>query len=111
MTTFIVDGTAHNLTMRDDNNIDWSEDFIGNTAHGMDSDDDGNYIASADDFAWWKDMIANWQAMEEKITEYKEKYGWEEVTTWLEITHAWLGDLEDQPNSVRHALSQMDDEA
>lgn len=110
MATFIVDGKVRELTMRDTNGIDWSNDFIGNTSHGMENDDEGNYIASTEEYEWWKAMIADWEDMQEKIEEYKETYGSEEVTDWLELSHAWSVDLEDQPNSVRSALAEMDEE-
>ena len=70
MTTFIVNEKEKELTMMV-NGIDISADFIGNTIHGMASDDEGRYIASQEDFDWWKDVIDQTQEMEAIIASYK----------------------------------------
>lgn len=110
MATFNVNGQIKSLTMRDENGIDGSADFIGNTSHGMSRDDDGNYIATEEDFQWWKNMIADYQDMQRVIREYNEKYGRDAVEKHLHDQVAWEVDLEDQPNSVRAALAEMKDE-
>lgn len=107
-TRFIVNGQVKGLEMRDENGIDWSADFIGNTAHGMSSDSEGNYIATEADYQWWKDMIAAYQEMESLIAQYKEKYGSDEVDEWLQEVHAFDYDLEDQPKNVKRYLAEMD---
>jgi hypothetical protein len=109
-TTFMVNGQVKGLEMHDDNGIDWAADFIGNTAHGMSRDDDGNYIATEEDYQWWKDMIAAYQEMESVIEKYKEKYGRDKVDEWLQKSAAFDVDLEDQPSSVKHELAAMDEE-
>lgn len=110
MTTFNVNGQVRSLEMRDENGIDWSADFIGNTSHGMIHDEDGNYIATEEDFQWWKNMIADYQDMQRIVEEYEEKFGREAVEKHLHEYSAWEVDLEDQPNSVRFALAEMKDE-
>lgn len=109
MTTFIVNGKARKLEMRDDNNIDWSADFIGNTSHGMERDGEGNYIATQEEYDWWKNMIVAYQGMEETIKQYKAKYGADEVDEWLQKSSAFDVDLEDQPGSVKNELLAMDE--
>ncbi len=109
-TKFIVNGQVKGLEMRDENGIDWSADFIGNTAHGMSHDDDGNYIATEEDYQWWKDMIAAYQKMESLIEEYKEKFGRDEVDEWLQKSAAFEVDLEDMPKSVKRELEAMAEE-
>jgi len=109
MTTFIVGGTKKTLRMDDRNGIDHSADFIGNTAHGMTIDSEGNYIASADDFAWWERVISEYMAMDEQIAEYTDKYGYDAVDSWLETTHAYDSDLEDMPSRVSAALADLKD--
>lgn len=108
-TKFIVNGQVKSLEMRDENGIDWSADLIGGTSHGMARDDEGNYIATQEDFEWWEKMITEYQAMESVIKQYKDKYGTDEVDEWLQQSAAFDVDLGDQPNSVKHALSQMDE--
>lgn len=110
MATFNVNGQIKTLEMRDDNNIDWSNDFIGKTAHGMANDEEGNYIATEEDYQWWKDMIAAYQKMESLIEEYKEKFGCEEVDEWLQKSFAFEVDLEDMPKSVKRELEAMAEE-
>lgn len=109
MTTFIVDGTKKTLRMDDGNGIDQSADFIGNTAHGMTIDSEGNYIASADDFAWWERVISEHLAMDEQIAKYTDKYGYDAVDGCLQDNYAYGVDLEDMPGSVSLALAQLDD--
>ena len=111
MATFIVNGQTKKLEMRDSNNIDWSQDFIGGTAHGMGRDGEGNYIATEREYQWWEDMIAAYQEMEEVIEQYKEKYGRDEVDEWLQKYHAFDVDLEDLPGSVKRELEAIDAEA
>lgn len=110
MAYFNVGGQIRKLEMRDENGVDWSADFIGNTAHGMDYDEDGNFVTDEEEFRWWEDMIEEYQEMEEKVEEYKEKYGREAVEELLENVHAWSMDFADVPSSVKRALEEMDEE-
>lgn len=108
-TTFLVNEVEHNLVMLDENGIDWSADFIGNTSHGMAHDEEGNYIATQEELAWWQDTIAAHLEMQALIRVYNERYGEDEVSSWLEKMHAFDVDLEDQPASVKEALEMLDD--
>lgn len=110
MVTFIVDGKELVLTMRDDNGIDWSADFIGNTAHGMEIDEEGRYIASRADYEWWDNMIVAYQDMQAQLKDYQQRYGYDTVEEWLRQSAAWERDLEDQPSSVLQALRELDEE-
>jgi hypothetical protein len=104
-TKFVVNGEEKTLELRNDKGIDWSADFIGNTAHGMASDEEGRYIASQDDFDWWEKMIADWQHMESVIAEYKERVNGDEVDRIVGDTVGGY-DLEDQPRNVIEALKE-----
>ena len=109
MATFVINGQERKLTMRDDNGIDWSDEFIGGYVHGMDKDDDGRYIATQAEYDWWQKAIADQQEMAELVAEYKRRYGADEVERWLQTTAAYDVDLEDQLSSVRLALADLDD--
>lgn len=106
MATFIVDGKEKTLEMRDANGIDWSNDFIGNTQHEMQVDDDGRYIASQEDYDWWAKTISAHLAAEVLIEEYKSQHGRTEVEECLSKTYAYDTDLDSQPASVEHALTE-----
>ena len=108
MATFIIDGQAHKLEMRDDNGIDWSNDFIGGYEHGMEQDEDGNYLTSQEDYDWWKQAIADQEAIEALVAQYQERYGEDIVTNWLQQTGAYETDLDMMLSSVRNALSDLD---
>lgn len=102
-TIFVVNGEEKTLEILTDKGIDWSADFIGNTSHGMEIDDEGRYIATQEDFDWWQKMIAKWEKMEEIVANYKERFGRDEVD---QVINDIIGgyDLEDQPGRVIDAL-------
>ena len=103
MTTFIVNGQEKELTMYF-NGIECSADFIGNAAHGMDNDEDGNYIATQEDFEWWENTILAHENMENVIAAYKEKFDTGEVD---QVVQDWINDdLESQPSQVLMGLEQ-----
>lgn len=55
------DGTTYHaeLLMLDDNGVDWSKDFIGNSgAFNTPLDNDDCYLVREDDYLWWQDAIA-----------------------------------------------------
>jgi hypothetical protein len=105
MTTFIVNGEEKELILIGKNGIDWSDDFIGNTAHGMESDDEGRYIATEEDFEWWENMIAKWQRMEAVAAEYKDRFDRDEVDAVVNDAAGGY-DLEYQPGAVIDALEE-----
>lgn len=109
MTIFLVNGKELTLEMRDENGVDWSGDFIGNTHHGMESDGDGNYICSQEDYEWWDRVIDDHVSMNEMIDEYKARYGSDEIDNYLQECSAFDVDIEDQPGSVRTALDAYND--
>lgn len=103
MTTFIVNGQQMELRYNV-NGIDISADFIGNTSHGMSHDDDGNYIATQEDFEWWRATILAHEQMDVVIEAYKERFGSDEVA---EVVESWSGgDLETDPAQVLMGLER-----
>ena len=107
-------GKQKELSMIDEQNgTDSIADFIGNNGGFLDGQfefdaESDTYLCDQGTFDWWKKMVENYKTMESKIAAYKVRYGGEEVDHWLHKTHAFDCDLEDQPNSVGLALSQMD---
>lgn len=87
MTTFIVDGQEKELRYNV-SGIDISNDFIGNTYHGMDIDEEGRYIASVEDFEWWKDVIEAHEELNARIIAYKEQFDGDEVD---QVVSEWAG--------------------
>lgn len=103
MTIFIVNGQEKVLRY-DVNGIDVSRDFIGNTYHGMETDEEGRYLATQEDFEWWQEVIAAHQKLDETIARYKERFGDEEVDN---IVWAWAGnDYDTHPGSVTLGLEK-----
>lgn len=97
MTTFIVNGQQVKLEYIV-NGVDISADFIGNTAHGMKHDDDGNYIASQDDLDWWRGTIAAYKRMSAIVDLYKRFFDQDEVD---DVVRDWTGDdMETGPDQV-----------
>lgn len=86
------------------NGIDYSTDFIGNTAHGMGRDEDGRYIASQEDFEWWQSTIAAHEQMDAAIAACKETNDPDEVDR---VVQDWIDtDLDMQPKQVMRGLEQ-----
>ncbi len=108
MATFIVDGKAHKLEMRDDNNIDWSADFIGGYEHGMEQDEDGNFVTDQAEYDWWVKAFADQDKIKELVAQYQKRYGEEEVNNWLQVSGAYETDLDMMLASVRNALQDLD---
>lgn len=108
MATFIIDGQVHKLEMRDSNGIDWSNDFIGGYDHKMQTDEDGNFVTVQAEYDWWVQVIADQEAMEALITEYKTRYGKDEVDRWLQDTGALDVDLDMMLERVKQALTDLD---
>ncbi len=103
MTTFLVNGKEQELRMMV-NNIDISGDFIGNTAHGMDSDDEGRFIASQEDFEWWQKAITDNLQMEELIAKYKLTNDPDEVDR---VVQEWItNDMDTDLAQVKMGLEQ-----
>jgi len=103
VTTFIVDGQEKQIEMMV-NGIDFSGDFIGNSSHGMKTDEEGRYIATQEDYKWWLDCVRRHEELEELIARYKEVYDADEIDL---VVHDWITvDLEDQPDQVRLGLEQ-----
>jgi hypothetical protein len=105
MTTLIVNGQERELTMDfpGHDGIDISADFIGNTEHGMEEDDEGRYIATEEDFQWWKRVIADHESLERMVADYRESFNSDDVDS---VVQAAVGstDLEDQPGRGKAAL-------
>jgi len=103
MTTFIVN--RQELEVRYDiNGVDISGDFIGNTSHGMDTDDDGRYVASQEDYDWWVDTIAAHVQMDANVEAYKEKFSADDVD---QVVVDWAsGDYETLPGQVALGLER-----
>jgi hypothetical protein len=83
-------GEIKSLTIRDDNNIDWTADLI--TSARFDHNDDGDPIMTQADYEWWKNYINEHEQTESDIEVLAEELedsgierqfdgGWE--MTWL----------------------------
>lgn len=101
-TRFVVDGQEKEVEMLV-NGVDISGDFIGNTVHGMKTDEEGRYIATREDYDWWVETIGQHEEMEALIAIYKAVRDPDSVDA---IVNDWIGgvDLEDQPGQARLGL-------
>jgi hypothetical protein len=103
-TKFVVNGVEQELEMRV-NGIDISGDFIGNLSHGMDSDAEGRYIASQEDFDFWQKAIAAHEEMNNLIAAYKERFDPDEID---EIVSDYSDtDIDNIPAEVRRGLEKV----
>lgn len=108
MATFIIDGQAHKLEMRDDNGIDWSNEFIGGYDHHMETDDDGNFLTTQAEYEWWKQAISDQEAIKALVQQAQERHGEDTVNNWMQDAGAYETDLDMMLASVRNALQDLD---
>lgn len=109
MTIFLVNGQEYKLTLPDKSGVDYSGDFIGNTSHGMQKDEEGRYIATPEDLEWWQRVMSEHEEMNELINEYSDKYGFETVFKALNQDGALDVDMDMMLKSVRCSLQTLDD--
>lgn len=103
MTVFIVNGEEKELRY-DHNGIDISQDFIGNTDHGMDVDDEGRYIATQEDYQWWKSVIEAHERLDRTIAAYKGEF---DAGLVEQVISDWADDdYESHPKQVLMGLQQ-----
>ena len=103
MTLFIVNGQEKELVYNF-GGIDISRDFIGNTYHGMTTDENGHYIATEQDFEWWQEVITAHQNNDKLIEAYKYRFGNDEVS---QVAEDWAsGDYETDPAQIQMGLEQ-----
>lgn len=105
MAIFLVNGQEHNLTIVDQRGIDYSSDFVGNTAHGMGQDEDGRFLATTEDLEWWQRVMSAHEHMDDVIADYVKKFGRDEVNEVVQ-TQSGGYDLEYLPNAVISALAE-----
>jgi len=103
-TKFMVNGREKELSY-DWDGTDISADFIGNTSHGMASDGEGRYIATREDFEWWRATITAHEQMDATIKAYKAANDPDEVD---QVVQDWIAgiDLDNQPAQVLMGLEQ-----
>lgn len=105
-TKFVVDGIEMEIELKNEDGIDWSGEFVGNTAHGMASDDEGRYISSFENYNWWAELVVAWVTMESAVREAEHQYGKDNVQSYLKNEGVYDCDLGDTPERVMAALEE-----
>lgn len=54
--TIRVNGAEREIKAVGSNSIEWTIDLLGNY-EALQTDEDGNYTMSEDDFAWWEQIV------------------------------------------------------
>ena len=89
-------GAIETLSIIDPNtSCDYIADFIGNTGafeREFEKTDKADYTISQNDYFWWSKVVADNQALEYRIAELAEEYGYDCVMTALNHSHCDLGD-------------------
>lgn len=95
------------LSIVDENGIDWTGDFINVSVRDEFSfnDDEGYYETDLESYEWWERIIEEHQKLNDRIHELKEEHGYDAV--YEVIKDAYEVDLEDQPASVHAALDEV----
>lgn len=107
MAVFLVNGQQHELRIIGENGIDYSLDFIGNTEHGMERDEDGRFIATPEDLKWWETVMAQHEEMERLIKNAENTYGYDVVHGALTRDGALDSDMDMMLGNVQRTLETL----
>lgn len=90
------------------NGVNYVRDFIGNYGAFADqfllNEENGTFIATQEDYDWWVKVLADQQALSERIADLKEVHGADAVDEI--VNEASGGDLEDEARNVNYALDE-----
>ena len=104
----IVNSKVETLELIDRNGINWAQDLIGNYGGFTDGqftqNDDGDYMCDQDTYDWWSRVLADQQALQDRIYDLSEEYGADVVQN--AIGNAGDCDLEDQAAAINAALDE-----
>jgi hypothetical protein len=89
--------------------IDYTSDFIGNAGALIDGqfeydDDQGAYVCDQGTYDWWQKVLADNQALEDRIYELVHEHGSDAV--YAVVNDAGSTDIEDHAANVNQALDE-----
>lgn len=99
-------GEIVEITMMDENGIDYSADFIeaGNRSEFSWNDDCEMHEAEDGDIQWWIGICAAHEELNSRLSDLRQEYDPEELHE--AIKHAFDVDLEDMPGAVNQAIDE-----
>jgi len=106
----LVNGKTEVLEMIDPKSgTNCAADIIGNYGGFVDgqfvyNEDADAYECTPETFEWWRRVLADHQALENRISELAEEYGTE--TVYEVVNSVGDYDLEDQPAAINAALDE-----
>lgn len=95
-------GKLADLSIYNENGVDWACDLIGNATYDLKRDEDGNPILSEADYEWWEDYISDAAADNDELVELRNTYDRDEVDEILR--QEWENDGNDYDR--HHLLNQ-----
>lgn len=113
---FIINetGETKELNIFDSNNINWTQDLIGNTGAVGDTiiydEEKEAYKISMDDFTWWQDYIADSQSDAEKLAELKEEYDEDEIQNIINEEMSGINDYDENHAAMENAFDRIRNE-
>jgi len=103
-------GERKELTRRDDDGVDWAAEVIGQEESNLTRDEDGAYILTQEQYAWWTDLIEDLDRMDNRITVFKARFGHAAVQDCLSTTGAMCGPyIAAYPGKVQESLDEWFD--
>lgn len=108
-------GEIENLNYRDcKTGIDCTTDIIGNTGaignYIKWDEDEQIYCMAKDDFAWWEQYLDQLEKDEEKLQEYREKYGSDVVNDMIFRFDPYNGDYDYHHDNMKDVFAAIEEE-
>jgi len=108
-------GQKVTLNIIDDNEIDWTNDLIGNAGALHDgqftwSDEDNAYIADQDTYDWWSNYIRDTDATDQDVESLARKLGIGESVIRERIAKNTGNDYEEHRSEAVFAMRELEEE-
>ncbi len=101
------------LNIYDTDNIDWSNDLIGNSGATLYWEYDGDeqaYILPQEDYDWWVDYIAKKQADDNKLADLRKEYDNNEIQKIIDEEFQGINDYEQEHEVMKIVFERIESE-
>lgn len=111
----IETGKVVKLEIRDENNIDWSSDLIGNSGATIDGQfvfdrEEEIYLASAETVEWWQNYIRETNATDDDVRKLAQELNISESDIRERISENTDGDYNYHRRQAQQAMAELREE-
>ena len=107
----IETGKIKELVVRDKNNIEWTNDLLGNAGSLHYNEELEVHELTQNDFNWWAEYITNYKKDKEEIEELAEELNIDETEIWERIQEQMFraNDMEDEHHLIQKVIEEFRD--